>query len=425
MTQLNFQGNFRELNKKILFVVIAVLILFAGFIAVTQETDIYTLVPANADVTEEDIMISTENPSDSGNTREMPDWVRSARWFRSNSGGMAVEEMPSQAAAIRNEYALAVAYTGKEELPPNLLPFYNDDLFIESRILYENGLQKRIQWILRDWNGASRVVGVFIQPELSDNKNSAHNGGIKNGFIEIYNERSFLITEYRFLEDGTRSRINYAFNDNFLVSSTVYLWEENDRGGEYVESYADYLRYNRSLFLRGVERVFFKGRKISLSDEPLRVSFTRDLADTDSLKKLISEKFHSYPEFFGEVFVHASEKIVYTTDERSRILSQTLYDSDNKIVWVINNKWVNGRIASTEKKEGGAVSLAEFSYDSEGEKILEKNYKNGILERVVRREGKTDIEELYMNNMIVLRAVWEDGRKISETRVSSSRTGRR
>jgi hypothetical protein len=133
----------------------------------------------------------------------------------------------------------------------------------------------------------------------------------------------------------------------------------------------------------------------------------------------LGEKLNSYPGFFGEVFVYENERIVYTTDERSRIISQTLYDSENKIVWVINNTWLNDRIVSTLKKEGGTEYLAEFVYDSGGGRILEKNYKNGILERVVRTEGKTDIEELYINNMVVLRAVWEDGRKISETRVGS------
>jgi len=49
--------------------------------------------------------------------------------------------------------------------------------------------------------------------------------------------------------------------------------------------------------------------------------------------------------------------------------------------------------------------------------ISEKNLKNGVLERVVLIDGETEIEELYMNNAVVLRAVWEDGRKISETRV--------
>jgi hypothetical protein len=32
-------------------------------------------------------------------------------------------------------------------------------------------------------------------------------------------------------------------------------------------------------------------------------------------------------------------------------------------------------------------------------------------------EGTREIEELYMDGVVVLQAVWEDGRKISETRM--------
>jgi len=395
------------LSKRILFIVTVVLILFSSLIAVTQEVDVFSSALGSGQ--EDDSKTSGEYLSGSENAKQVPDWVRPSRWFRSNSGGMAVEEMSSQAAAIRNEYALSVVFTRKEQLPKTLLPYYNDDFFIEARILYEKGTQKRTQWIFRDRNGASRVVGVLLPAESNR----------LTGFIEIYDEKSFLMTEYRFFEDGTRNRTDYAFKDNFLVSSTVYVWEENNGEGEYVESYADFLRYNRSLFLRGVERVFYKERKISLSDAPLIVAFPRNLADVAHVKKLMGEKLNSYPKFFGETHVYESERIVYTTDERSRILSQTLYDSENKIVWSINNTWVNGRIVSTLKKEGGTEFLAEFVYDSDGERIIERNYKNGILERVVRKEGNTEIEELYINNMVVLRAVWEGGRKISETRVGS------
>jgi len=406
------------LNKRVLFIVTVVLILFSSLIAVTQEADVFSPVSGDAAAPEDRSEASGEYSSGYENTKKIPDWIKPARWFRSNSGGMAVEEVSSQAAAIRNEYALAVVFTRKEELPKSLIPYYSDDFFIEARILYEKGLQKRTQWILRDRNGTSRVVGVLLPSELADSKNNS--GERENGlagFIEIYDERSFLITEYRFFENGTRNRTDYAFKENFLISSTVYLWEENDNGGEYVESYADFLRYNRSLFLRGVERVFYKERKISLSDAPLIVSFPRNLADAAHIKKLLSEKINSYPKFFGEVFVYENERIVYTTDERSRILSQTLYDDENNIVWVINNTWLNDRIVSTLKKEGAAEYLAEYVYDSDGGRIIERNFKNGILERVVHTEGTTDIEELYINNTVVLRAVWEDGRKISETRV--------
>jgi hypothetical protein len=130
-------------------------------------------------------------------------------------------------------------------------------------------------------------------------------------------------------------------------------------------------------------------------------------------------KHHSYPEFFGDLFVKENTRIVYTNDERGRILTQTLHNNDekNSVVWTIANKWSGDRIVSTSKKEGDIESVSEYEYDSDNNVILERNFKNGVLERVVRTEGNKDIEELYLNGIIVLRAVWEDGRKVSETRV--------
>jgi hypothetical protein len=68
-------------------------------------------------------------------------------------------------------------------------------------------------------------------------------------------------------------------------------------------------------------------------------------------------------------------------------------------------------------KSGDDERLTEYEYDSAGDRMLERNFNRGILERTVRSTGNRDIEELYMNGRIVLRAVWEDGRKISEERI--------
>jgi hypothetical protein len=390
------------LKNKILLTVISILLLFAGFTAVTQETDIFSPGTGN---------------QGAGKT---PDWVKPTRWYRSNKGGITLEEL-SRAAALRNEYALSIGFTRKEELPEYLLPYYNNNYFIEVRILYEDGNEKRRQWILRDAAGTSRVIGSFMEPELivSDEEDDSGYEKKMSGFIEIYDNRSYLTSEYNFFDDGVKTRTDYTYKDNLLTSSTVFLWEENDKGGEYIESYADLLRYNRSLFLRAVERVFYRERKISLSDEPLRVSFPRNLSEASLSRSLVGERMVSYPEFFGEVFVQRDDKLVSVTNERSNILSQTLYDENDSIIWVITNKWSNDRIISTLKREGDTEYLAEYDYDSEGNRITERNFKNGILERVVYTEGSTDIEEQYFNNMIILRAVWEDGRKISETRVEN------
>jgi len=410
------------LNKKIILIVISVLLFFAGLIATTQEAQSPVKIPANARREAESApvvgpkeIISEINTSDYKVT--IPDWVKPTRWFRSNQSGMILEEMP-QLTALRNEYALVVYFTQKNKLPENLLPFYNNDFFIEVRTLYKDGEVTRTQWIFMDIKGTTRFLAAFSESskQISSPENDKNH---LSGFMEIYDENSFITSEYRFSNDGSRRRIDYDYNNGMLISSAVFSWEKGMAEGEYREAYADFLRYNRLLFLRYVERVFYQERQISLADEPLRFSFPRNLKDAAQPQNLVSEKINSYPEFFGDVTIQKNEKIVYTTDERSRILSQTYYDDENKVIWVIRNTWFNGRIISTLKTENNTEYFAEFEYDSNGNRVQERNYKNGILERVVRTEGNTDVEDLYFNNAVVLRAVWKDGRKISETRINN------
>jgi len=414
------QWNLPELNKKIILIVIVVLLFFAGLIA-TQETQTQVKIPANAGkvtesapVEKSEEIISDINASDY--TAAIPDWVKPARWFKSNQGGMILEEMP-QSTALHNEYALVVNFTQKDKLPESLLPFYDNDFFIEVRTLYKNSEVARTQWIFRDILGATKFLSVFVEPSKSDSSANGKKNGF-SGFMEIYDENSLITSEYRFLEDGSKNRIDYKYNNEMLITSTFFSWEDETTGGRYKEVYADFFRYNRSSFLRYVERVFYQERQISLAGEQLLFSFPRRIKDAAKPQNMISEKINSYPEFFGNTTIYKNEKIVYTTDERSRVLSQTLYDDKGNVVWVIRNTWLNNRIVSTLKTENGTESLAEYEYDSDGKKILERNYKNGNLERVVRTEGSNDIEDLYFNNVVVLRAVWKDGRKISETRIN-------
>ena len=447
---------------------IFILLLFAGIIALTQETDgDLPIVDAENEFEEGEKFFYPENE------KQPPEWVKRARWFRSNAGGMAIEEIPSRLAALRNEYALLIDIAEKEELPNYLFPFYDENFFIEIRVLYKKGEHSRTQWIFRDDKGKTRLAAVFNEKEkeienetenetltevmeealtenteempaevsqemlaeaneaeekpnedsegeipveiIADNTEEKNDG--ISGFIEIYDENSFLTAEYRFLQDGGRSRTDYEFKNGLLISSKVFLWEGGDEGGEYTPVFADYFRYNRSSFLRSVLRVFYKESEISAFDDPVVIAFPARIMSAARDEYFVGERHNSYPEFFGEITAEEDSKMSYSTDERGRILSQTFYDKDDKIIWVIYNTWKDERIISTLKEEGENTSLAEFEYDSDGDRVIERNYVNGVLERVVRTEGKTDIEELYLNGNVILQAVWEDGRKVSETRM--------
>jgi len=427
------------LNRETITIIIVIILIFTvGIIAVTQEAEFFVDVPEIEEVnTDENIFESdefsefdelAELEGDFGFSigfddedyeyvppyrgyiyaREVPNWVQPRRWFRSNTGGIAIEEMSSSLSALRHGYSLAVDFAYREELPDELLPFYNDDEdYIEVRMLYEDGIQIRTQWIFRDLNAKQRLVGVFSEHEE------------RTGFIEKYDETGFLQEEYGFFDEGKKNKIEYNFNNTMLITSTLYEWEE---GGvqDYTMLHVDTFQYNRSMFLRGVERKYYKDGEISFSDEPVRLTLPYTMKSAIEDEAFIEARYNSLPEFFGVADVSKDYKMVYRADDRNRIITQTLYDEEDEVVWTITNTWSDDRITSTTKREGDTVITASFDYDSGGNIVRERNSRNGVLERVVRIEGRIEIEELYLDNVIVLRAVWEDGRKISETRTRNN-----
>lgn len=417
------------MNKKIILLTFLVLVFFAGIIALTQELDFF-LPDYEAEETDE---IAIE-------------WLKPARWYRSNAGGMALEEVMSRLAALRNEYALAVIFAHDDELPEFLFPYYESDYKLEIRALYKKGEQIRTQWLFKDSNGITRLNAVFlenqilnevhvtdkiaetlyetevdeteineIEIEIEIENNIAKIGLVvdnRSGFIEIFNENSVLITEYRFFEDGNKNKTEYEVIDDLLINSIFYVYEEKK---EYIKAYTDFMRYNRSLSLRSIERVFHIDTQIAYNQ--LYITFKSSLMDSAKTDSFISERLNLYPEFFGDVYFFADSRMVTDTDDKSRIIRQTLYDDEGEVIWFIVNTWKDGRIISTIKTENDTVLTAEYQYNNAGDIIIERNLKNGNLERLVRLEGKKEIEELYFNNVLVLRAEWEDGILISETRV--------
>ncbi|MCL2800916.1 MAG: hypothetical protein FWD28_04075 [Treponema sp.] len=366
-------------KKPALLIIVISFVLFAGIIAFTQVVD-----------------------SENETIEYSFDIISDPRWFKSNAGGMVLEEVQSQFIALRSEYALVIDNVHFIEMPEYLTSYYTEDFLIEKRTLFKNAKEIRVQWIFREKNGNTRVNAVFFENDIK-------------GFIEVFDQDYFLIYEYRFLDDGGINKIEYEFNNNLLISAVFSEWEDGDN---YIKKYADYFRYNRTLSLRSAERIFYSDVQIQTDkeNEIARITFPRNIeAAKENL--FISERVNLYPEFFGIIFIESDSRMVFETDDRGRILRQILYNNEDKIIWTINNTWENNRIISTVKTEGDIVLSAEYKYNNAGEVISEANYKNGALERIIRIEGNYSIEELYMNNTAVMRAVWEDGRKISETRI--------
>ena len=110
-------------------------------------------------------------------------------------------------------------------------------------------------------------------------------------------------------------------------------------------------------------------------------------------------------------------RTVDVTDDGGRLLTQTTYNNRNETVSVKKYAWQGERITSVTTTEGSNIKKTEYEYNASGGKTAQRDYNNGILERQVITQGNREIEEIYLNGSVALRAVWENGVKISEERI--------
>ena len=355
--------------------------------------------------------------------------ARPARWFQSNAGGMALRETSTRFAALSSEYALLIDYALPRDLPPALSAYYRNQYYIEVHVLYRRGAESRRQWIFRDERGTARLVSVLNEPKDEPveaapppDENSggddpspqtAPTGRAPWGFIELYNENYRITEERAFADDGTETVIEYAYRGGLLIRAEGRREAVVEGTETAVKTFTDDYRYNRSSSLRVVERLYHEDAEAV----PIRLEFPNRVLDMAAEDDFITERLAMDFEFFGETEMKSGYRMMFTTDERGRILTQTLLDDKDEAVWRIENTWSGNRLVSALKTEGDELRLIEFEYDSGGDRIIERNMRNGVLERLVRAEGGMDVEELYMEGEVILRALWEDGRKISETRI--------
>jgi len=444
-----------------------VFLLVAGFFAITQET-------GDADNlrrgTPEGDYLSAENEeaAASGEAGFEPEFIPTGppRWFWSNAGGMAIEELPSRLGALHCEYALLIDYVIPDELEPRLIPFYKDEYIIEIRVLYKEKKETRRQWLFRDKNGNTRVNAVFRlfededeavpdEPEsaiaaaeseteisledaasdeidfgiaLADIDDALSEEGAEpgykapepktpSGFIEVYNENSQIVKDYALFKEGDEIIVEYIYNGGALIRAETK--RKDAESMEYRKTHTDNYRYNRSHSLRSVERVFLEASASPEAGDidPVRLVFPGRVLDAANEKDFIKGKLTLASEFLGVNQVDEGFRMVYDTDSKGRVLSETMYNGKNEVVWTLKNTWTGDRIIAILKIEGGNERLIEYDYDSSGNRIAERDIRNGVLERQMLIDGNKETEELYLNGSVVLRAFWEDGRKISEERV--------
>ncbi|GHV50241.1 hypothetical protein AGMMS49579_03510 [Spirochaetia bacterium] len=342
--------------------------------------------------------------------------VDAEEWYLSNAAGMLLEKQVSRFAALRNKYSLSVDYVSPSELPDLLREYHKTSWPIEVHTLFENGEESRRQWIFCDEKGRSRLVAAFEAAPAPDGKAPV-------GFIELYDENSLITAEHRFFDEGDEIIINYSYNKDVLIRAETRHKSRSAAGEEVIRHInTDYYRYSRVASLRAVERVYHEKLR---SDEGylVRHLFPHRILDSVGEENFVNPTLAYGSDFLEDVLIDNGYKVLYTTDERGRVIGETHQDNEGNIIGELLNHWSGERLASVTWKTEDEERRTEYKYDSEGDRIEERDYNAGTLERVVRRENKREVEELYMNGVVILRAIWDDGRKISEERVRPNTSG--
>ena len=342
---------------------------------------------------------------------------------------MALERIPSRMAALHHEWALSVERPGRQALPALLRPFDNPSYNLEERLLYERGRLRRRQWIFRS-GGITR-----LNASLPAEDGNAGNSPQVPPFVEIFENDRTLSAIHQYLPSGEYIT-RYSYRDGLLTGALTSL----DKAPLWTDRY----RYTRAGLLRAVERDYHEAgaaaaalqgqsalpqadiksplrspplpSSLDLREAPPAAGFVGSVSPYDA--RLMTETLSA-------VYAVPAVRVIYRTGPQGRILGETHYDEKDRVVAEIDNEWTGDRITriawsgtryGPDGSPGSEEGRVVFRY-SRGERIAEDDYRNGVLERTVRREGDEDIEEIYVKGTVRLRAVWKDGRKMSEERL--------
>ena len=334
-------------------------------------------------------------------------------WYRSNHAGMALEKSPSRMVALHYEWALSVETAGYNMLPTILRSYYNTSYTMEQRFLYEQGTLKRRQWIFRDKKGITRLNASL--PSDSESLRKVENGEVPP-FVEIFSSDRTLTETYQYLASGVYIT-RYSYQKGLLIKAETFL----DNTPLWVDSY----RYTRKELLRKVDRNYHKAGSYA---EPLQgnsiilpVVFTSlDIREAPPMDGFFEPAVHYDNSIMTgvlrSIYAVKPARVSFDTDNQGRVIAETRYNEEDRVIAVINNEWENDRITQISWSSGSDQGKIVFRYSGK-DRISEEDYRNGVLERRVSVRGDEEIEEIFMNEKIILRAVWKDGRKQSEERI--------
>jgi YD repeat-containing protein len=162
-----------------------------------------------------------------------------------------------------------------------------------------------------------------------------------------------------------------------------------------------------------VERRYYA---VDVEQKLARLTFPRFVANSEEDKNFVNPGAPLTSRFLLDIMV-GSTKVIYTLDNKQRVVTETYRDEEDNVIGELANVWDGSRIKNITWISEGDKRFVEYTYNSAGDRISEKDYKDGILERSVVIDGDKEDETIYLYGKIVLRASWESGKKISEKRV--------
>jgi hypothetical protein len=315
--------------------------------------------------------------------------------------------------ALHSDWALSVERTGRSALPALLRSYDNASYTLEQRLLYERGALKRRQWIFRD---SGEIVRLNASLPADLESIGKVEGGEVPPFIEIFSPNRTLTETHQYLAAGVYTT-RYSYREGLLIRAETFLDKE--------PLWTDHYRYTRQTLLRGVERVYHEAGAYA---EALQGSSSRPPVDPGSLDLREAPPIPGFvnpgspydnsimTDVLGSIYAVDAARVVYDTDTLGRVITETRHDKDGEILAVITNEWAGDKITVIHWSSPPDQGRIVFRYSGK-DRVSEEDYRNDVLERKVSRRGDEEIEEIFMNDKVILRAVWKDGRKLSEERL--------
>ncbi|MHB9295171.1 hypothetical protein PilKf_00912 [Pillotina sp. SPG140] len=307
--------------------------------------------------------------------------VSGDQWYRSNKTASLLEAVNTQAEAF--PYSVYSEFIEAQELPVFVGSFVQPSYTIEQRTLYESEQIIQRHWFFFDLNQQIRLHATAYNGETVD-------------WVEQFDGEGALVSAL-YVPDALT--VQYFYREKLLVRTETH--------SETLGLLAtDYYRYTRQAVLRAIERVY-----------PAAVDSTLIIKFPPPPRTPLNGTYALDSPFLTEVRSgHADAQVVHTVDTEGRVVKEQHTAQDGSTEeW--ETLWEGDNIKSVRYTTATEERRIDYVYDSEGNRIEEWNYRNGILERTVKKQDDQEVEELYIQGKVVLRAYWKGSLKVREERV--------